>query len=246
MCCSKLPARHRGHAARNRVAAQPLARRAIRRAIPIRTSQTCERKWPPTRAASRRSSVTCNGTLCRCRAYLHASTCRTTRPAACERDRTCSRRIPYEMDSGQVIAVRIDIDRATRSAAIDFTGTSAQDPHNFNAPRAVCLRGCAVRFPHPHRAAHPLNEGCLEPSKVIIPAARCWIPAARGRGRRQRRDLAMHRRCAVRRPGGTGGLARHDEQPHIRRQPIAVLRNDLPAAQERAPISTVATLFRLT
>src|SRR5206468_3239104 len=44
----------------------------------------------------------------------------------------------YEMDGGQLIAVRVDIDRERRRARIDFTGTSPQGAHNFNAPRAVC------------------------------------------------------------------------------------------------------------
>ncbi|HEX7328326.1 MAG TPA: hydantoinase B/oxoprolinase family protein, partial [Casimicrobiaceae bacterium] len=44
----------------------------------------------------------------------------------------------YAMDNGAVIRVAIRVDRAARSAVIDFTGTSAQQPTNFNAPSAVC------------------------------------------------------------------------------------------------------------
>ncbi|HUL98389.1 MAG TPA: hydantoinase B/oxoprolinase family protein, partial [Mycobacterium sp.] len=40
----------------------------------------------------------------------------------------------YQMDSGATIAVRVAVDRATRSATIDFTGTSPQLGTNFNAP----------------------------------------------------------------------------------------------------------------
>jgi len=75
----------------------------------------------------------------------------------------------YEMDSGQVIAVRIDIDHKSKSARIDFTGTSAQDPHNFNAPRAVCLAAVLYVFRTLIDRPIPLNEGCLEPLEVIIP-----------------------------------------------------------------------------
>lgn len=75
----------------------------------------------------------------------------------------------YEMDSGQVIAVRIDINHAARSARIDFTGTSGQDPHNFNAPRAVCLAAVLYVFRTLIDRPIPLNEGCLEPLEVIIP-----------------------------------------------------------------------------
>src|SRR5262249_26421515 len=45
----------------------------------------------------------------------------------------------YEMDNGAVIRVRIAIDRRSRSAVIDFAGTSAQLADNFNAPSAVCM-----------------------------------------------------------------------------------------------------------
>lgn len=83
----------------------------------------------------------------------------------------------YEMDSGQVIAVRIDIDPTTRSARIDFTGTSAQDPRNFNAPRAVCLAAVLYVFRTLIDRPIPLNEGCLEPLEVIIPPGSMLDPA---------------------------------------------------------------------
>lgn len=75
----------------------------------------------------------------------------------------------YEMDSGAIIAVRIDINHNRQSARIDFTGTSSQDPHNFNAPRAVCLAAVLYVFRTLIDRPIPLNEGCLEPLEVIIP-----------------------------------------------------------------------------
>jgi 5-oxoprolinase (ATP-hydrolysing) len=75
----------------------------------------------------------------------------------------------YEMDGGQVIAVRIDVDRATRRARVDFTGTSAQGAHNFNAPRAVCLAAVLYVFRTLIERPIPLNEGCLEPLEIVIP-----------------------------------------------------------------------------
>jgi len=75
----------------------------------------------------------------------------------------------YELDGGQVIAVRIDIDRGTRRARIDFTGTSAQGAHNFNAPRAVCLAAVLYVFRTLIERPIPLNEGCLEPLEIVIP-----------------------------------------------------------------------------
>jgi 5-oxoprolinase (ATP-hydrolysing) len=88
----------------------------------------------------------------------------------------------YEMDSGQVIAVRIDIDRQagappSKSARIDFTGTSPQDPHNFNAPRAVCLAAVLYVFRTLIDRPIPLNEGCLEPLEVIIPPGSMLDPS---------------------------------------------------------------------
>jgi len=83
----------------------------------------------------------------------------------------------YEMDSGLVIAVRIDIDHTAKRARIDFTGTSAQDPHNFNAPRAVCLAAVLYVFRTLIDRSIPLNEGCLEPLEVIIPAGSMLDPS---------------------------------------------------------------------
>ncbi len=75
----------------------------------------------------------------------------------------------YEMDNGQVIAVRIDIDRVTHRVHVDFTGTSAQDVHNFNAPRAVCMAAVLYVFRTLIDRPIPLNEGCLEPLDITIP-----------------------------------------------------------------------------
>ena len=75
----------------------------------------------------------------------------------------------YEMDSGAVVRVKIDIDHAERSATIDFTGTSAQLPNNFNAPSAVCMAAVLYVFRTLVDDDIPLNAGCLKPLKVIIP-----------------------------------------------------------------------------
>jgi 5-oxoprolinase (ATP-hydrolysing) len=91
-------------------------------------------------------------------------------------DRLQTGEFRYEMDSGQVIAVRIDIDHETRSARVDFTGTSAQDRHNFNAPRAVCLAAVLYVFRTLIDRPIPLNEGCLEPLEVVIPAGSMLDP----------------------------------------------------------------------
>ena len=75
----------------------------------------------------------------------------------------------YELDSGQAIVVRIDVDRSRRRVRVDFTGTSPQDPHNFNAPRAVCMAAVLYVFRTLIERPIPLNEGCLEPIDIVIP-----------------------------------------------------------------------------
>jgi 5-oxoprolinase (ATP-hydrolysing) len=75
----------------------------------------------------------------------------------------------YEMDHGAVIKVRIRIDKATRSAAIDFTGTSPQQSNNFNAPAAVTMAAVIYVFRTLVNEDIPLNAGCMKPLKVFIP-----------------------------------------------------------------------------
>jgi 5-oxoprolinase (ATP-hydrolysing) len=75
----------------------------------------------------------------------------------------------YEMDDGAVIAVAIRLDSARQHAQVDFTGTSAQGAHNFNAPRAVCLAAVLYVFRTLIDEPIPLNEGCLEPLDVRVP-----------------------------------------------------------------------------
>jgi 5-oxoprolinase (ATP-hydrolysing) len=75
----------------------------------------------------------------------------------------------YEMDNGGLIKVRISIDRAKRSATIDFTGTSDQLPNNYNAPSAVCMAAVLYVFRTLVDDDIPLNAGCLKPLRVIIP-----------------------------------------------------------------------------
>jgi 5-oxoprolinase (ATP-hydrolysing) len=75
----------------------------------------------------------------------------------------------YEMDNGAVIRVKITIGADRRSATIDFTGTSAQLPSNFNAPAAVVYAAVLYVFRTLVDDDIPLNAGCLKPLKVIIP-----------------------------------------------------------------------------
>ena len=74
----------------------------------------------------------------------------------------------YAMDDGTVVSVRIDIDAKQRSATVDFTGTSAQVPTNFNAPVAVCRAAVLYVFRTLVDDDIPMNEGCLRPITLIV------------------------------------------------------------------------------
>ena len=75
----------------------------------------------------------------------------------------------YEMDNGAVICVKITVDRASRGATIDFTGTSGQLDSNFNAPLAVTMSAVIYVFRTLVNDDIPLNAGCLKPIRVIVP-----------------------------------------------------------------------------
>src|SRR5207342_3943214 len=47
-------------------------------------------------------------------------------------DRLHDSKFTYEMDQGTLIKVRITVDKKAREATVDFTGTSDQQPTNFN------------------------------------------------------------------------------------------------------------------
>ena len=82
----------------------------------------------------------------------------------------------YETDGGAVISVAVRVDPATRSAEIDFTGTSAQLPGNFNAPSSVAMAAVLYVLRTLVADEIPLNSGCLKPVKVIIPPGSMLAP----------------------------------------------------------------------
>ena len=82
----------------------------------------------------------------------------------------------YEMDSGAVVRVAVRINRAARSATVDFTGTSAQQPDNFNAPRSVTRAAVLYAFRCLVGDDIPLNDGCLRPIEIVIPAGSMLSP----------------------------------------------------------------------
>jgi len=73
------------------------------------------------------------------------------------------------MDGGMEIRVKIFVDRAARTARVDFTGTSAQAPNNFNAPRSVTKAAVLYVFRCLVEDEIPMNAGCLRPIEIIMP-----------------------------------------------------------------------------
>ena len=73
------------------------------------------------------------------------------------------------MDDGSTLKLKLTIDGDKGQAEFDFTGTDPEMYGNSNAPRAItysaiiyCLR-CLVN------TDIPLNQGCLNPIKIILP-----------------------------------------------------------------------------
>ena len=81
------------------------------------------------------------------------------------------------LDDGSCIKVSIKVDHANRKATVDFTGTSAQRPNNFNAPLAVCKAAVLYVFRTLVQDDIPMNQGCLKPLEIIVPAGCMLNPA---------------------------------------------------------------------
>jgi 5-oxoprolinase (ATP-hydrolysing) len=75
----------------------------------------------------------------------------------------------YELDNGAVIHVKVTVHHDTKTADIDFTGTSAQLDGNFNAPSSVAMAAVLYVFRTLVDDDIPLNSGCMQPLNVIIP-----------------------------------------------------------------------------
>jgi 5-oxoprolinase (ATP-hydrolysing) len=84
-------------------------------------------------------------------------------------DRLHDSEFAYEMDQGTVIKVKITVDKKKREATVDFTGTSAQQPTNFNAPEPVTRAAVLYVFRVMVDDDIPMNAGCLRPINIVIP-----------------------------------------------------------------------------
>ncbi len=82
----------------------------------------------------------------------------------------------YETDSGAVICARVTVDHGERSATLDFTGTSPQLDTNFNAPLSVTTAAVLYVFRTLVADEIPLNDGCLRPLRIHVPAGSMLAP----------------------------------------------------------------------
>ncbi|TIQ37737.1 MAG: 5-oxoprolinase [Mesorhizobium sp.] len=83
----------------------------------------------------------------------------------------------YPTDTGQVIKVKITVDREKREATVDFTGTSPVMKNNFNAPEPVARAAVLYAFRVMVEDMIPMNAGCLRPINLVIPDGCMLKPA---------------------------------------------------------------------
>jgi 5-oxoprolinase (ATP-hydrolysing) len=83
----------------------------------------------------------------------------------------------YRMDDGADLHVSVSVDHVTQEARIDFTGTSPQRKGNFNAPPSITRAVVLYVFRCLVGDDLPLNEGCLNPLKIIAPPGSFLAPA---------------------------------------------------------------------
>jgi 5-oxoprolinase (ATP-hydrolysing) len=75
----------------------------------------------------------------------------------------------YPTDTGQVVRVKITVDRDKREATVDSTGTSPVMKNNFNAPEPVARAAVLYAFRVMVEGNIPMNAGCLRPINIVIP-----------------------------------------------------------------------------
>ncbi|PIE10471.1 MAG: 5-oxoprolinase [Rhodobacterales bacterium] len=84
-------------------------------------------------------------------------------------DRLHDAEYDYPTDNGQVIRVKLTVDRKARRAKVDFTGTSDVKANNFNAPEPVTRAAVLYCFRVMVESPIPMNAGCLRPIDIVIP-----------------------------------------------------------------------------
>ena len=81
------------------------------------------------------------------------------------------------LDDGSELFLRLTIDRRDGSAIFDFTGTGPELWGNLNAPRAVTHSAILYSLRCLIDQGIPLNQGCLNPIKVIIEEGSLLAPS---------------------------------------------------------------------
>ncbi len=84
-------------------------------------------------------------------------------------DRLDEGQFDYEMDNGAHVRVQISIDRASRTATFEFSGTSEQQPDNFNAPFSIVRAASLYVVRTLIDDQIPMNDGCLRPIRLVVP-----------------------------------------------------------------------------
>lgn len=79
-------------------------------------------------------------------------------------------------DQGCKVSVRISVNHQSRSATVDFTGTSPQQDNNFNAPEPVTRAAVLYAFRCMVDADIPMNAGCMRPLNIILPEKSMLTP----------------------------------------------------------------------
>ena len=93
-------------------------------------------------------------------------------------DRLADGRAEVELDGGERIAVAVQVDRAARTARIDFSGTAAQGSGNLNAPLAITKAVVLYVFRCLVEEPIPLNAGCFAPLELVVPRGCLLHPEA--------------------------------------------------------------------
>ena len=134
----------------------------------------------------------------------------------------------YEADQGNVVAVKITVDKKKREATVDFTGTSPQQGTNFNAPEPVTRAAVLYVFRVMVDDDIPMNAGCLRPIHIVIPENSMLAPrypAAVVAGNVEVSQMVTD--TLVWRARRHGGRAGHHEQCQFRQRQVSVLRDHL-------------------
>jgi 5-oxoprolinase (ATP-hydrolysing) len=74
------------------------------------------------------------------------------------------------------IRVKVTVDKAARTARIDFTGTTAQLATNYNAPEPVTRAAVLYVFRCLVDDEIPMNEGVMKPLEVVLPEGTMLSP----------------------------------------------------------------------